>query len=122
MSWVPVQVEFLRREQGGRTAPPRGARYACTAVVDSKEWSIVVDLASTPQRLRFLVDAAPAELLRPGLKLVLLEGSRAVGTAVVEPLDTYRSAPSRLATTELPPPPPGRRSLEPEFRFLGAPG
>ena len=114
MNWVPVQVEFFGPDQGGRTSPPR-ALYACTTLIGSETWSMVWIFASTPRRLRFLVDAAPVELLRPGLKLSLLEGRRAVGTVTVEAFDTY---PSQLATSALPPPPPTRRSLEPEFGFL----
>jgi hypothetical protein len=88
MAWVPVRILFLSRSLGGRTMPPSGGLYACTAVfahgLASEEWSVVLDLATRP-RLRFLVDDAPFDLLVPGLQLELREGARTVGAAVVRP-------------------------------------
>jgi hypothetical protein len=49
----------------------------------TEEWSVLLDLASMPARLRFLVEAAPTDLLVPDLRLELREGRRAVGYATV---------------------------------------
>lgn len=89
MNWVPLQVDFLSRSQGGRTTAPSGAHYACTTVIRrgaaSEEWSVVLDLTASPPRLRFLVDPAPNDLLVPGTRLDLREGARTIGTALVRP-------------------------------------
>ena len=90
MNRVPVQIEFLSQGAGGRSAPPTGTRYACTAVFATpggsvEEWSVVLYLAESPPRLRFLVDSAPAHLLAPGRRLELHEGPRTVAFATVLP-------------------------------------
>ncbi len=83
MNWVPVQVDFLSRSQGGRT------HYACTTVIRrgaaSEERSVALDLTASPPHLRFLVDAAPHDLLVPGTRLDLREGARTIGTALIRP-------------------------------------
>ena len=89
MKWVPIRVEFRPRSEAGRALPPTGPSYACTAIFTGErgpdEWSVVLDLAASPPRLRFLFDEAPSHLLRPGVRLDLREGARPVGFAVVRP-------------------------------------
>ncbi|HEV3192463.1 MAG TPA: hypothetical protein VGY54_18260 [Polyangiaceae bacterium] len=102
MNWVPVRLEFLPPTEGGRTAPPTGDRYACTAVFAApgaprEEWSVIFDLTVSPPRLRFLVDDAPSRLLVPGVRLELREGARPVGAALVRAsLDDIDSALAHL--------------------------
>ncbi len=97
MITVPVELRWLRPEEGGRSAPPPGPRYLTVAKFEiladkwpSEAWSIVAewdeeqgDQLKTRARMRFLVEGAPEHLLTPGSRFELYEGRRPVACGEV---------------------------------------
>jgi hypothetical protein len=101
MTWVPVSIEFFPSSSGGRTSPPTGPRYVCHANFVGRTgaqdgWSVVLDLSGPEARLRFLVDEAPGDVLVPGLRLTLREGTHVVGQAVVRATAGVQEGTARI--------------------------
>jgi hypothetical protein len=89
-------VDWIPKDQGGRSQPPAGVGAPPYASVvrftDTEEpwpppvaWSLVVEKDETLSepfrwiaRVHFLVDKAPHESLRPGREFDLYEGSKCV--------------------------------------------
>lgn len=102
-------VEWIRKEQGGRSQPPAGVGLPPYATVvrftDTEEpwpppvaWSLVVEkdeAASEQYRwiadVRFLMKDAPHDSLRPGRVFELYEGNRLVARGRI--LEAGESSP-----------------------------
>ncbi len=88
-----VRISWGPPEQGGRKRIPQGPIYSAPAQFDAMAnmWSIVVelpepnDMPSIVTNVRMLFPNAPAELLRPGSRFEIYEGSKLVGTGEVLP-------------------------------------
>ena len=96
VTWVPAAL-------GGRSAPPGPGRYVTVSRFDdpradgsSVAWSVVLELQGPADgagvsraNVAFLVPEAPHDLLRPGTRFDLYEGSRRVAAvdvvAITEP-------------------------------------
>jgi len=96
MAKTRAVVDWIPWDQGGRKQPPAGVGappyVSVVRFADAKEpwpppvaWSLVVEkdeMSSEPLRwiadVRFLVDEAPHEALRPGREFDLYEGSKRV--------------------------------------------
>jgi hypothetical protein len=86
VSWK-AHVRWLSAEAGGRAHPPTGAQYVTVARFDdpagdwsTDAWSVVVRFGDSREEadVSFLVDDAPAHLLRPGASFELYEGRKKV--------------------------------------------
>jgi hypothetical protein len=89
---VPVELQWLRPEEGGRKAPPPGPTYTTVAKLEAladrwpdEAWSIVAEWGGPPNdelrtkaTMRFLVEGGPEHLLAPGSNFELYEGRRLV--------------------------------------------
>ena len=89
---VPVELRWLRPEEGGRQAPPPGPTYTTVAKLEALEdrwpdeaWSIVTEWDEPPDEdlrtratMRFLVEGGPEHLLAPDSRFEIYEGRRLV--------------------------------------------
>jgi hypothetical protein len=89
---VPVELQWLTHEEGGRKTPPLGPTYMTVAKLEAlaerwpdEAWSIVAEWSGHPSDglrtracLRFLVEGGPEHLLVPGSTFELYEGRRMV--------------------------------------------
>lgn len=89
---IPVEIQWLRPEEGGRSSPPPGPTYTTVAKLEvlsdswpAEAWSIVVEWRQPPNEnlrviahMKFLVEDGPENLLIPGSKFELYEGHRLV--------------------------------------------
>ena len=90
-----AKVNWVPREEGGRSALPTGTRYVTIGRFpeDGEKWpdggwSVVLDFSTPPSeqgvtsfgRASFLMEKAPHERLRPGRSFELYEGLRKVAT------------------------------------------
>ena len=94
---ITARLRWLLPDQRGRTAPPSGPAYSTVARFDETEeqwlknaWSVVVEFNTPPDStgshlvtVRFLSDAAPADLLANGRVFTLYEGHRKVAEGTV---------------------------------------
>ena len=94
---VRARLRWLTAAEGGRQTPPPGPEYSTVARFEAlrdrwpnEAWSVVVSLAATAPsqrvveaRVRMLVRDAPPELLTPGSRFDLFEGSRRVAEGEV---------------------------------------
>jgi len=95
-----AEIEWIRPEDGGRSKPPSGegspryatiVRFAESAGASTlgEAWSLVVEKVealnpySWVAEVRFLVDAAPMDLLASGRTFELYEGHKRVATGKV---------------------------------------
>jgi hypothetical protein len=93
-------IRWMSAAEGGRNHPPEGPTYSTVARFEDERdkwpreaWSLIVEpVKSFGQggeavlaNVRFLVDEAPRELLRPGARFELCEGRRVVAKGVVLP-------------------------------------
>ena len=100
MTTMRARVHWVPEAEGGRHTMPRGPSYSTVAKFEEladrwprEAWSVVLAFDEEPQerdliaRIRLLVpETAPPDLLRPGARFELFEGSRLV--AVGEVLDS----------------------------------
>jgi hypothetical protein len=84
ISWISPE------DHGRRSGPPDiqiGVGYWCTARMekDAEDWSMNVDVSPGAgcYLVRFMTDSAPNELLVPGAKFKVKEGSHVVAHGVV---------------------------------------
>src|SRR5215207_4148965 len=86
---VSIRLKWKTAQEGGRkTGPMKGPQFVIPITSDSippelGSWSVVVDQLQTANNLseatmRFLVEAAPHNVLIPGMRFQLMEGSKAV--------------------------------------------
>jgi hypothetical protein len=94
---VKAKLRWLTAAEGGRQAPPPGPEYSTVARFEvfkdrwpDEAWSVVVSLDATvptqavvEARVRMLVPDAPSDLLAPGSRFDLFEGSRRVAEGEV---------------------------------------
>jgi hypothetical protein len=97
---MEATIEWKTREEGGRATPPLGEGnppYATTVrFIEPNDpwppenaWSLVVekrtelDLHHWVANVRFLVESAPKERLKPGQQFELYEGMRCVASGVI---------------------------------------
>lgn len=105
-------VHWILESSGGRRAVPGEGRYSTVARFEDDEtwphvaWSVVInnirsyrDGRLTYAEVKFLVDEAPAELLRQGSRFELLEGKKRVAKGVVLPIAV--AAPNEVNDLEL---------------------
>jgi hypothetical protein len=92
---VPAQLHWIKISEGGRT-PPTGSRYSTVAKFDvqgeawrENAWSLVVEFPVSPDfnvpqevRVSFLADG-PSELLVPGSRFELVEGTKVVAKGTI---------------------------------------
>jgi hypothetical protein len=89
---VRAELQWLRPEEGGRSAPPPGPTYTAVARLEAladswpgEAWSIVAEWHKPPDEhlrtranMRFLLKSGPEHLLAPGSNFELYEGRRLV--------------------------------------------
>lgn len=115
---VRAKVSFLRPEDGGRSAPPSGPRYASVGRFaqppgPSQEWSVVFDFVGAPDlqgeveaRVSFLAEPPPLDLVFRNANFEICEGRRVVGHAQLLPAtESVGALPSKAASTVLKPTP-----------------
>jgi hypothetical protein len=97
---VRAQIRWLKPDEGGRDAPPRGDRYSTVARFEAQteedwireSWSLVLSLEGTPDEnwtqtalVRFLAAEADAPMhrLEPHSRFALFEGRRKVAEGTI---------------------------------------
>jgi len=95
---VVAKVYWLSPEEGGRTSLPAGKRYTTVSRFEEdtgawlqEAWSIVLEFDEAPTdqgnpsmaKVRFLVEKAPVDRLRPGRAFALYEGKKKVATVEI---------------------------------------
>jgi hypothetical protein len=110
-------IEWIPKDQGGRTKPPLGvARPAYSTVVRfvdepwppvDESWSLVIvkdEPLSTEFRwiadVHFLVDAAPHHALHEGRAFELFEGNKCVARGQILPVEDQEHQPGRESSNE----------------------
>ena len=95
ISRVHARLIWLPKDQGGRESPPP-VRFVTPArfekykdlLPDNAWWSLRFDFSATPEdfsvaEISFLVEEGPQELLQPGSKFDIFDGSRFVAAGEV---------------------------------------
>jgi hypothetical protein len=97
---VVAKIRWLRPDEGGRNAPPRGREYSTVARFEAQTeedwledaWSLVLNLQGAPDEnctqtalVRFLAneDDVPAQWLEPSTRFALFEGRKKVAEGTV---------------------------------------
>jgi len=110
---VPVELQWLSDEDGGRQAVPSGPTYTTVAKLEAladrwpvEAWSVIIEWSKTSNEglqtrgnMRFLVKGGPEHLLTPGTTFELYEGRRLVARGRVSSAKTpsagFRVSPAK---------------------------